>query len=300
MALLHLLARWEGRARLVAATVDHGLRAEAAGEARLAGGVAAGLGVPHHVLPWTGTKPRTGLQEAAREARYRLLGEFARASGLTHLVTAHTLDDQAETVLMRLVRGSGVGGLAAMRPVAARGNILHHRPLLGTPKSRLVATCRAAGLPFADDPSNRDPRFARTRWRALAPLLAREGLTPERLARLAARAARADEALDRAARAALEAARRSGGYRARAFAEAPAEIGLRMLLLALAEAGSPSDPRLERAEALAETLRAAVSAGARLRRNAGGVLVAYDGADGLAFGPEPPRRRGRGAPLGDR
>ena len=107
------------------------------------------LGVAHRTLRWTGTKPKTGLQEAARQARYRLLADAARKAGASHILTAHTLDDQAETVLIRLSRGSGLSGLAAMArmsplPGDGEGEITLVRPLLDIPKARLIATLRAA------------------------------------------------------------------------------------------------------------------------------------------------------------
>src|SRR5690606_4990568 len=118
--------------------------------------------------------------EAARDARYRLLIQCAREEGASHLVTAHTLDDQAETVLIRLARGSGLAGLAGMRAERDREGIRHARPLLASPKAALLDLCREQGWPFVEDPSNLDPRFARARWRRIMPLLAEEGLTAER------------------------------------------------------------------------------------------------------------------------
>ena len=138
---------------------------------------AAKLGVPHATLVWTGPKPSTRLQERAREARYRLLVEHARAIGADAIATAHHADDQAETVLFRLLRGSGVAGLAGMAATSRRDGVTIVRPLLGVAKSDLVAFCRARGVAFADDPSNADPRYARTRLRALLGRLADEGLT---------------------------------------------------------------------------------------------------------------------------
>ena len=206
-ALLVLAARWrKARKRgpkLVAVTVDHGLRAQARHEAAAVKRLARSLGVAHRTLRWTGRKPATGLQAAARMARYRLLADAAAAVGARHVLTAHTLDDQAETVLIRLTRGSGISGLAAMArmsplPVVDRGDVALVRPLLDVPKARLVATLRRAGIAYADDPTNRDPRFTRARLRSVMPALAREGLGPGRLALLARRVRRADEALEAA------------------------------------------------------------------------------------------------------
>jgi tRNA(Ile)-lysidine synthase len=303
IALVDLLAAWAGlRAgrRVVAATVDHGLRPEAGGEAALAGRVANDLGLAHQVLPWTGEKPRTGLQEAARAARYALLAEFARREGASHLVTAHSLDDQAETILMRLSRGSGLLGAAGMRPLVERHGILHARPLLGWRKAALVAHCRERGLPFVEDPSNRDPRFARARWRRILPQLEAEGLGPERLAAFAERAARADEALEYKARAALEAACLGGDrYGGSAFRDEPFEVALRALALALGEAVPSAERlRLQRVEACLDAIRTALAAGSRLRRTIGGAVISVDRSGNLAVSPEPLRRRGR-YPMGE-
>src|SRR4029077_13366933 len=205
-ALLLLVARWRLRLKvapkLLAVTVDHGLRRASAGEPRAVKALARRLGVDHRTLRWTGKRPASGLQQAAREARYRLLGQAANAGGAGAIVTAHTLDDQAETVLMRMSRGSGIGGLGAMAresalPGSGRG-ILLVRPLLQFPKTRLIATLARAKIGFAADASNLNPRFARAALRALMPALAREGLSAPSLARLAIRLRRADAAIEAA------------------------------------------------------------------------------------------------------
>ena len=108
---------------------------------------------------WTGPKPATGIQEAARKVRYRLLVAAAKQAGCTHLVTGHTLDDQAETVLMRLAAGTGLTGLAGMRAAIDRDGIRHVRPLLDVRKAALVDACRREGWPFVEDPSNADERL---------------------------------------------------------------------------------------------------------------------------------------------
>jgi len=127
LALMWLAARWRRALsrgpRLIAVTVDHGLRPEAAREARDVKRLAQTLDVPHRTLRWTGAKPNTGLPAAARAARYRLLAKAAQASGATHVLTAHTRDDQAETLLMRILRGSGIAGLAAMARETERGRV---------------------------------------------------------------------------------------------------------------------------------------------------------------------------------
>ena len=154
------------------------------------------LDLPHRTMRWAGDKPKTGLPAAARAARYRLLAQAARTVGATHILTAHTRDDQAETLLMRLLRGSGIAGLAAMARENARDGVVLARPFLNVPKSRLVATLDKAKIVFADDPTNHDTAFTRPRLRALLPLLAAEGGDARGLARLAARLARANAAVE--------------------------------------------------------------------------------------------------------
>ncbi|WP_262299303.1 tRNA lysidine(34) synthetase TilS [Microvirga sesbaniae] len=299
-ALMHLLARWAAagaRPPVLVATIDHGLRPEAAAEADSVGREAAALGLPHRILAWTGDKPRAGIQEAAREARYRLLVDHARQVGASHLVTAHTRDDQAETVLMRLARGSGLAGLAGMRRETDRPGIRHVRPLLDWPKTSLVDLCRAHGWRFVEDPSNADEIYARVRWRRLMPRLAAEGLDAERLARFAGRAAQAEEALGLKAREALD---RAGpvledgslSFEAGILAREPFAIAVRVLEQALVGAGLESS-RLDRLEACTERLRDAVRAGESLSLTIAGALVRLDRTGRASIGPEPPRRRGR-------
>jgi tRNA(Ile)-lysidine synthase len=202
-ALLWLAARWRAglkkRPKLLAVTIDHGLRKESAREALAVKALARKLKVEHRTLRWTGRKPRTRIQEAARNARYRLLAQAAHRAGAEHILTAHTQDDQAETVLFRLVRGSGLPGLRGMahgsqleRSLTGQRQLHLSRPFLGVPKSRLLATLAAARVPFADDPSNRDPRFTRPRLRELIRALEAEGLTASRLTLLAERITRVE------------------------------------------------------------------------------------------------------------
>ncbi len=179
-----------------AATVDHGLRAEGASEAAMVAELCAALGVPHRTLTvaWD-RKPETGLQQRARTERYRVLGDWAEERGLGALVTAHHLDDQAETFLMRLIRGAGVGGLGAMRRYsrAPSGEVPLLRPLLKWRRWELEAVCLDCGVRPVEDPSNSDPQFERTRLRAA--LAKSPWLDPVAIAASAANVAQADEAL---------------------------------------------------------------------------------------------------------
>lgn len=304
IALLALLAEWSGRGRprLLAVTIDHALRPEAAQEAMMVGELCAKLGVEHRTRRWQGPKPQAGVQEKARAARYALLAEEARVPGATAIVTAHTADDQAETLLMRMAAGSGLAGLAGMAPRSAVNGIVLARPLLGIAKSRLVATCEARGLAFIRDPSNDDPRFARIRWRGLLPTLGREGLTALRLGQLAHRLARADEALDRLAARALASvpAGDENGKRWFDFARLcgePEEIVIRSLGLALAaaqdgEAQADVPLRLARLEDCAKVLIAAAREGRALRRTLGGFRLSLAGDGVLTLMREGERRRG--------
>jgi tRNA(Ile)-lysidine synthase len=303
-ALMALAARWlqslKVKPTLIAVTVDHGLRAESKLEAMAVGRLARKLGQTHRTMRWIGRKPKTGLQQAARTARYRLLADAARTAKASHILTAHTLDDQAETVLIRMSRGSGITGLAAMTrisalPGAGQGHIKLVRPLLDIPKSRLVATLRAAKIAFADDPSNRDPRFTRARLRDLLPQLAREGLDARRLALLAKRLGRADLAIEAAVdRAEAELARPPAPgvitVDAAGYARLPAEIALRLLGRAVTKAGDEGPVELAKLEALKAALDAAQNAGnTRFRRSLAGAMLTLSGAQ-ISVERAPPRR----------
>lgn len=167
MALALLAQQWvtARHGRLLALTVDHALRPESAAEAAQVGRWLGARGIAHRSLRWLEAKPATGIQAAAREARYRLLARACREAAILHLLLAHHADDQAETVAMRHARGSGPTGLAAMPAVAEVAGLRLLRPLLGVPKRRLLATLEAVGQPWLEDPSNGDPRFARTALR---------------------------------------------------------------------------------------------------------------------------------------
>jgi tRNA(Ile)-lysidine synthase len=308
-ALLWLAARWrralkaKRKPTLLALTVDHRLRQESAREARDVAALAQQLGVPHKTLRWNGRKPATGLPQAARLARYALLAKAARGIGATHVLTAHSRDDQAETVLIRMARGSGMtglGGMAAAAPLfssmpAKRTEepLVLARPLLAIPKARLVATCHAAKLAFAEDPSNHDPRFTRPRIRTVLAALEQEGLGAPRLATLAGRLRRADQAIEVAVDAAQIAVSQrpwTAGivFDAPLFDRLPAEIALRLLGRAAAFAGNEGPVELGKLEAL---LAALASRQGALRRTLAGALIT--GRDAMiVVETAPPRRTG--------
>jgi tRNA(Ile)-lysidine synthase len=202
IALMHLAARWKergGTPKLSVLTVDHGLRSDSRNEAEMVARMAEGLGLPHAVLAWKhGAVADPGLQEKARGARYDLMAAYCHEHGIPALATAHTQDDQAETFLMRLARGSGLDGLAAIPEKGAWAGIAVLRPLLDMPKARLIATLAEQGIAYATDPSNVDQRFERARLRDSTEALTKLGLTQEAFALSARRLRRAREALDRA------------------------------------------------------------------------------------------------------
>ena len=190
-------ARQQRAPDLYVVTVDHALRPAAATEAAWVAAETHSLGLPHKTLRWHGAKPATGIQEAARDARYRLLAGAARENKCDAIVLAHTQDDQAETVLMRLGRGSGVDGLSAMQPRGQTPDgVLLFRPLLGIAKTRLTATLEGLGKSWREDPSNADQRFERVRLRTACVHSDALGLRTPQLAQSAMRMGRARDALD--------------------------------------------------------------------------------------------------------
>jgi tRNA(Ile)-lysidine synthase len=217
-------------------------------------------GVRPVVLRWQGSRPTADIQAAARKARYGLLTQWCRARGVLHLLLAHHREDQAETLLLRLGRGSGLDGLAAMPAIGEQDGVRLLRPLLGVPKARLQASLQEMGQPWIDDPSNRNPAYARVRWRALLPTLADEGLTASRLAATAQRLGHARVALDTATTALLaEAATlHPQGYLTLVIApldRAPRETALRGLARCLLTIGDANyTPRLERLERMHDSL----------------------------------------------
>jgi len=300
MALLSLAARWRAARKngpvLVAATIDHRLRREAKREAAAVARLAKRLNIPHHTLAWAGKKPKTGLQEAARAARYSLLLGLARKAGADAIATAHTRDDQAETVLHRIARGSGIGGLAGIRRRRERDGIVLLRPLLEIAKTRLVATLRQARILFADDPSNRNPRFLRARLRALAPGLEREGIDAGKLSLLARRLARANAAIEQVAAEEWKRALcggSSGGaleFDAPSYFALPAEVALRLLGRAIDGTGHEGPAELGKLETLQQALADANAANRMLKRTLAGAVIELDGRR-LCIEAAPARRK---------
>jgi len=203
MALAFCMKRW-GQRECTALIVEHGLREESAREAASVKKQLKKLGIPAKILPWKHDGIVGRVHEKAREARYELLTKECHKLGAGDLLLAHQSDDQAETVLMRLAKGSGIDGLAGIAPQSVRDGIRLVRPFLSISKERLKATCKTANIEAVTDPSNMSKKYARGRLRKIMPLLASEGLTVESLTNLAARARDAKEALDLATRAFLD------------------------------------------------------------------------------------------------
>jgi tRNA(Ile)-lysidine synthase len=296
VALMLLCAQWSlrGTHEIAVATVDHQLRKEARKEAEEVGRWARALGYAHHLLTWQDEKPETRLQERARQARYALLTDCARRIGASAIVLAHHSDDQAETVLFRLTRGSGVAGLAGMTRVARCDDIALLRPLLDLRKEELEAICAHAKHPFFRDPSNEDESFARARLRKLAPVLEAQGLSREALLRLGARAARADAALAHCAAETLDRALRRNEAScveldAATLCEAPLEILQRALASAILRLAPNAALRLERLERASARVAASLSARKSVRTTLADVLIEASGGR-VRLRRAPPRR----------
>jgi tRNA(Ile)-lysidine synthase len=300
MALCLLAHRWARKrgGRVLALTVDHRLRRESAEEARQVGRWLKRLGIAHEILVWDALRPRANIAALARGARYRLLSEAAVRRGILHLLLAHHLDDQAETLLLRLGRGSGVDGLSAIAPESWTEDLRLLRPLLPVPKARLVATLKAMRQGFVEDPSNLSADSARARLRDALAAIGDAGLTARRLGETAGRMARARQALEgqAAALAAQAASIHPAGFvvlKTGPLAGAPEEIRLRLLARCLmAVSGEAYPPRLESLEALAGALAAPGFRGRTLH----GCRLAPLGGDAVLICREPAAAAGS-APL---
>jgi tRNA(Ile)-lysidine synthase len=298
MAALAFARDWAAPRRVAvhAVTVDHGLRAGAADEARAVAQFCAARGIAHDTLRWQGWDGRGNLQAAARDARYRLIADWARRGGMAAVVLGHTRDDQAETVLLRLARGSGVDGLSGMAAQRMTRGLLWLRPLLGVRRAALRAFLRAEGIGWFDDPSNDDPRFDRVRARAALASLAPLGIDAEGLAATAERLQDARAALE--AVTAAEAGRlmrvEAGDVviRAAPFGELPRAVRERMIAHALCWISTaPYRPRHAALRALSEGVLAGRSGTLH------GCLVTLRRAE-VWIGREPQAVAGHSCPVG--
>jgi tRNA(Ile)-lysidine synthase len=281
LALMKLAAEaFPGRVHVL--SVDHGLRHEAAEECALVARLAAGLGVPHRILTLS-LVPGGNVQARARQARYAAMADWCRANAVPFLLTAHHADDQAETLLMRLARGSGATGLSGIRGRVVLDGVTLLRPLLGWRRAALGEIVRKAGWTPVDDPSNRDPAYDRTRARAL--LTQADWLSADRIAATAAHLAEAEDALAWAEERAFDTRVTPAGDALLIDPQAlPGELQRRLLARALAQVGGkPEGPSLQRLLA-------------RLSEGGSGTLGAAR-VDALPHGlwrvrPAPPRRTG--------
>lgn len=261
MALCWLLSQWAIKCDVAvhAITIDHDLRAESAQEAKDVGVSIEGWPqVQHIILRWDGEKPETRILEEARFARYRLMRNYMMEHGIKHLFTAHHQDDQVETFLMRLVKGSGLDGLAAMpRMQIHEGGIILCRPLIDVPKLDLIALCTEEGIPYVTDPTNENEKYMRPRLRAARAVLEEEGMTSKRIAVTTARLARARRALDAITAEVYQSTLRSYDdgillFDWKALQDSPEEIILRVLIRASEQLRPDEEygPRMERLEVL--------------------------------------------------
>jgi tRNA(Ile)-lysidine synthase len=287
LALL-LLAQAAFPGRVETATVDHGLRPESAGEASFVAALCERLGCPHSTLPVQVSSGGEGVQGEARRARYAALEHWAAERGIGLLATAHHADDQAETILMRLQRGAGLGGLAGIRGARPLGAITLVRPLLGWTRAELGEIVRAGGIEAVDDPSNRDTRFDRVAMRHF--LAENPQFEPGRLARSAASLAEAGEALEwMADRLSAERVHREGDALLLDPSDLPPELARRLLLRLLAHlAPAASAPRGDEVQRLAHNLAQGLTV-----TLAG---VKCSGGKRWRFEPEAPRRAASGGP----
>ena len=286
LALL-LLAHAAFPGQVGAATVDHGLRPENAEEARFVAGICERLGVGHAILSSEPLSEGASIQARARALRYRLLADWAENAGLSHVATAHHADDQAETLLMRLARGSGLPGLAGIRGqrlLREHSEVRLVRPLLSWRRTELVSFVEQAGLAAVDDPSNREARFDRTRFRAL--LAANGELDPARLAEAASHLADCEAALAWAAEAAWSLRAIRGEELELDIEGLPREIVRRLARRAIetirAESNLTGDWREDGLDRLLDTLASGK------RATLAGVLCG--GGTTWRFRPAPPRR----------
>jgi len=273
VALMLLAHAWAQRApdapALVGLTVDHGLRAGSRREAEWVAAQCAALGLSHHIVTWDTAHPGAS-QAEAREARYRLMAEAARAHDINAIVTGHTADDVAETFLMRLARGSGIHGLAAMAAETAWQGVPLIRPLLGVSRAQLRAELDNRDAVWIEDPSNAEDRFERVRARHALDTLADLGVTRARIVESANRLRRARGVIEAEATRFIEARVEvsPAGYVRFAAAELrslPDETAIHVIKRLLCTVGGRlRAPRLRKLETLAAHLRRGLDASTTL------------------------------------
>lgn len=285
LCLALCLAKWARKKGccLTALTVNHGLRPESRAEAEAVRRVMRAHRIPHRILTWEGEKPRSGLEEKARDKRYELLTQACRAEEIGYLFLAHHQEDQAETFWARLSRGSGLDGLAGMPACSRRGGIVLMRPFLTVSKRDILAWAKQRELAWAEDPMNQDEAYERVRWRKRQAVLTEIGLTPAMAAKSAERLRRAQQALTRAADVFCAQGVRwePQGYALISqalFKEQPAEIQIRALLRILESIGGAAQKiALESVEKWVRNPPArATLAGCHLIRHKRGLFIARE------------------------
>lgn len=265
MALLGALIEQQVPQDIYVLSVNHGLRDDAAKEIQIIADYIQAhksKNLKHVILNWEGEKPQNAIMEAARQARYELMADYCASQNIQTLFVGHHQDDQAETFLIRLSKGSGLDGLSAMEP-------LHHynehlkiaRPFLNQPKESLIKFCEAQKIPFIKDPSNKNKNYMRPRLRASANILAQEGLSAKRLSVTAKRLRRAREALETLTIQAfkqtiIEDNKDEIKFNFDDLKQYPEEIGLRVIQKALEKNRdeAPYNVRMEKLEEVFEAL----------------------------------------------
>ena len=266
-----------------ALTVDHGLREESMREAHHVAEMLEPLSnVSHHILEWThGEKPTARIQEKARAARYDLMGAYMQEHGIAHLFTGHHMDDQAETFLFRLAKGSGLDGLSCMSYMQEMNSgVVLCRPMLDMDKVEILSFCHEQGISFVDDPSNESHDFARVRLRQSMDILREEGLSSKRLSVTAMRLARSRVALEEMADQVFSECLDNNKsdrivFEFSPLVDNPEEIVLRVILKAMSilRPGRAYAARLERVESLCADL---MSSSDFRKRTLGGVIFEHD------------------------
>lgn len=281
IALMHLLADWSKGRRIMVATVDHGLRPGSAAEAQTVHRAATALGLHHTTLRWQRDNAEGNLMAQARDARLRLLSGWALRHDLPAVALGHTRDDQAETLMMRLARGSGIDGLSGMAERRQAFDVTWLRPMLGVGRQDLRDWLVARQIDWIDDPSNENEDFDRVRIRKA---IAAMGLDAQALARAADHIRDARSALSHyAAKSADSATARNGALTLPrdAFRDAPPEIGRRLLIAGCRWiTGADYPPR----RATVQHALAAISAGSRVTLD--GAIITPSG-DRLRLAREP-------------